>query len=144
MWIERISLRNWRAYEDVDFHFPVPDTRHNVVLIGATNDVGKTSLLEAVSVCLFGDEGAEHLVRCGAKTKYRSFLENAFRRQARESRRASVEVVFHMDKSVTLAVKRVLHFQTNGKFRSEEVIITHNGAPLEIPALDRRQDSTLR
>ena len=48
MWISEIDLTNFKAYEKVQFSFPKPEPRKNLVLIGALNGHGKTSLLEAI------------------------------------------------------------------------------------------------
>jgi DNA repair exonuclease SbcCD ATPase subunit len=61
--IRRLSLRNWRNYEDVTIEF-----RPGTTFVVASNGVGKTSLAEAARWALFGTKTRDnHLaVRAGA------------------------------------------------------------------------------
>ena len=61
--IRRLSLRNWRAYEDIDLRFS-----RGTTFIVASNGIGKTSLIEAARWALYGEHrAAEHdAVRKGA------------------------------------------------------------------------------
>lgn len=63
MHIRSIRLRDWKAYVDATLDFPKPTKRRNVVLLGAMNGYGKTSLLEALVLCLFGKDGLGILAR---------------------------------------------------------------------------------
>lgn len=60
MYISRIHLSNWRSYGDAEFVFEQPSGRRPLVLIGAMNGHGKTSLLFALYVGLFGRFGLRH------------------------------------------------------------------------------------
>src|SRR5579871_71002 len=59
--LREITLRNWRSYRAATFTFPVPQGKERVILIGAMNRAGKTSLLTALYLCLFGREALLHL-----------------------------------------------------------------------------------
>jgi DNA sulfur modification protein DndD len=48
MWIERLELANFKAYQDQTFTFLKPQNGRNLVLIGGLNGHGKTTLLEAL------------------------------------------------------------------------------------------------
>ena len=49
MWIKRIKLKNFKSYAEAEFEFPAPEQGRNLVLIGAENGHGKTTLLEAIT-----------------------------------------------------------------------------------------------
>lgn len=71
MWISRISLRNFKSYRNQTFEFPRPVDGRNLVLVGGVNGYGKTTLLEAVYVGLYGEEAVNHraLDRAGLKVR---------------------------------------------------------------------------
>lgn len=140
MWINRIELTNWRAYEHAVFNIPRPqNAKTNVVLIGAKNGVGKTSLLEAVTLCLFGKDGLGFLGRGrsgNAKLPYGDFLRGAFYGLADQSSlKASAAVTFTMEGGSEMSVERTWHFKANRDFREDELHIRKDGSPIEVPAL---------
>ena len=63
MFLRSIQLRDWKAYASGQFDFPIPTKNKNVVLIGAKNGYGKTSLLEAIILGLYGRDGMHALAR---------------------------------------------------------------------------------
>lgn len=79
MWISKLELTCFKSYQHQVFDFPEPDAGRNIVLIGGMNGFGKTSILEALYLCLYGKEAIIHLARAGLKTDdkkgYPTFLE---------------------------------------------------------------------
>ena len=144
MWINRIVLVNWRAYSHATFEMPRRGIRSNVVVIGAENEVGKTSLLEAVTLCLFGERGLSSLGRSmvGGKNvplAYGSFLCGAFHNLADlSSPKSSVTLVFEMENGGEISVERVWHFGPNREFRGEDFFVQKDGKDITIPALADR------
>jgi DNA sulfur modification protein DndD len=63
MWIEKIELTNFKSYQYQRFEFPKPEQGRNLVLIGGMNGFGKTTLLDALYLCLYGEEATLHLAR---------------------------------------------------------------------------------
>ncbi len=61
MYLSHIHLRNWRSYADAEFRFAPPTPRRRLVLIGAMNGSGKTSLLVSLYLGLFGRHGLRHV-----------------------------------------------------------------------------------
>ena len=53
--IKKIHLQNWRCYEDQVIEFDL-NTDKNIWIIWGLNGYGKTSILEAVLWCLYGNE----------------------------------------------------------------------------------------
>lgn len=60
MYLSRIHLINWRSYADAIFEFKKPTERKPVVLVGAMNGHGKTSLLISLYLGLFGRFGLRY------------------------------------------------------------------------------------
>jgi DNA sulfur modification protein DndD len=60
MYLSRLHLQNWRSYGDAAFDFNEPTSRRSVVLIGAMNGHGKTSLLVSLYLGLFGRFGLRY------------------------------------------------------------------------------------
>lgn len=54
MIINKLKLKNFRSYEnEVEFNF-TPDGDKNIVLIGGENGSGKSSIFEAIKLCIYG------------------------------------------------------------------------------------------
>ena len=59
MILKKVVLHNYTAFEgkqEINLT-PTENTEQNIILIGAMNGSGKTSLLEAVKLCLYGERG---------------------------------------------------------------------------------------
>ena len=76
MWISKIELRKFKSYDNQVFKFPAPseDGRH-IILIGGMNGYGKTTLLQAIYLGLYGNEAIDSLIRAGLmdETNYKEF-----------------------------------------------------------------------
>src|SRR5947199_9131362 len=97
MYLRSIQIRDWKAYANATFDFPIPTKNKNVVLIGAKNGYGKTSLLEALIVGLYGRDGMNARARAittisDAEKSYDEFVERAFHAQAIEQGRTSISI----------------------------------------------------
>ncbi|QGY03254.1 DNA sulfur modification protein DndD [Methylobacterium mesophilicum SR1.6/6] len=136
MYLKSIQLREWKAYALAKFDFPAPRAGKNIVLIGAQNGYGKTSLFEAVVLGLFGKDGMPLIARAGFKeigeerqnTTYRAFLEKAVNNVAIRNGRAtcSVTLTFGLDEEdEEIEIKRIWSFTDSGNFKpaDEEVQI---------------------
>ena len=69
MWISDITLKNFKSYKDATFEFPEPKNGKNIVIIGAKNGHGKTTLLEAIYLGLYNEDAMSHLDRAGLNEK---------------------------------------------------------------------------
>src|SRR3546814_13080378 len=104
MWISKLELVCFKSYQAQTFEFPSPDEGQNIVLIGGMNGFGKTSILEALYLCLYGKEAMIHLARAGLKSDdkrgYPTFLERALNGEAKRegSESMMVRVTIHKSK----------------------------------------------
>lgn len=126
MYLQQILLHNWKLYGgEHQFDFPEPGKRQNVILIGAKNGYGKTSLLEAIALGLYGRDGLDIVARADTigdddkrRQGYRRFIEGAWYERARHEGETdmSVELVFHeADTGKTIGIRRTWHFTVEGR-----------------------------
>lgn len=153
MFIQSIRLHQWKAYVDVDISFPESSPEKNVILIGAKNGYGKTSLLEALVLGLFGRDGLPLIGRAnfdndGQKLdySYNEFLERAFHGKALEfgQRSMSVELMFVTDEFEPIRIKRTWYFSGRGSHKpeDEEVLIWRGQDEdlVQVPKLEERDE----
>lgn len=126
MYLRSIRLRDWKAYANAAFEFPVPTKHKNVVLIGAKNGYGKTSLLESLILGLYGRDGMNALARAitsnaEADKSYDEFLERALHAQAIQQGRTSISIEIVLEDEVErLKIVRKWHFTGQGKHRRDQ------------------------
>lgn len=94
MQLQRLILHNYSVFEGAcEFSLEVHTPDKNVVIIGGKNGAGKTSILEAVRLCLYGAQG----VNKKPGREYRSFLQSRINRTAlkfSQNAKAYVELQF--------------------------------------------------
>jgi DNA sulfur modification protein DndD len=150
MHLRSIKLRDWKAFQEAHFEFPAPTKKKNVILIGAMNGYGKTSLLEAVVLGLFGRDGLNVLARAVMADdesdrlahSYDDFLGRALHAKAPEQGRtsASVEITLEDDDD-TLTIQRIWHFSGSGKHkREDEEVRIWRGVDRELVRRPRMED----
>ena len=146
MWISRLELTCFKGYQHQVFSFPEPADGKNIVLIGGMNGYGKTSILEALYLCLYGKDAMVHLARAGLKTDdkkgYPTFLERAFNGEALRGGldTMSVRVIINKTKTKAIDIGRKWYFRTNGNWTNEEEAIVREvvrGVP-DTPRQDGR------
>jgi len=144
LWISKIELTNFKSYRHAEFNFPEPENGKNIVLIGGINGYGKTSVLEALYLCLYGKDAIVHLARAGLKTDefkgYPSFLERAFNGEARRDSEdlMSVRVVVQKTRTKGLDILRRWYFRTStGAWLEDEAVVREiaKGVP-GVPKVD--------
>ncbi|GEM_PF-455110 len=146
MWISRLELTCFKGYQHQVFSFPEPADGKNLVLIGGMNGYGKTSILEALYLCLYGKDAMVHLARAGLKTDdkkgYPTFLERAFNGEAKRDGldMMSVRIVINKTKTKAYDIGRKWYFRANGNWTNEEeapVRVVVRGVP-DTPSIDGR------
>lgn len=130
MWISKLELVCFKSYQHQIFEFPMPEAGQNIVLIGGMNGFGKTSILEALYLGLYGRDAIIHLARAGLKTDektgYPTFLERAFNGEAKRDHGDTmmVRVVIHKTPTKSTNICRKWFFKANGDWsREEEVVV---------------------
>jgi DNA sulfur modification protein DndD len=132
MWISKLELTCFKSYQHQVFDFPEPEDGRNIVLIGGMNGFGKTSILEALYLCLYGKEAIIHLARAGLKTDdkkgYPTFLEGAFNGEAKRdgSDTMMVRVTINRTKTIGIDICRKWFYRTNGNWSGEEEAIVRD------------------
>jgi len=120
MWIEKIELINFKAYQKQIFTFPKPEQDRNLVLIGGKNGFGKTTLLEALYLCLYDKDAISHLGRAGLKEdSYKKFLQSALHGKtliASSDKKMSVSVRFMEKENYGFEITRTWFFDSKGDF----------------------------
>ena len=103
MWISNIELINFKSYAHQIFEFPKPSESKNIVLIGGMNGYGKTTILEALYLGLYGKDSISHLGRAGIKgnSGYKSFLKKALHGAALEIGQDLMAVNIQLDPDIT-------------------------------------------
>lgn len=129
MWIAKIELFNFKSYQHQTFEFPQPKGGRNIVLIGGMNGYGKTSVLEALYLGLYGKEAVEHLGRAGLKDDvgYRKFLERALHGTAIRTGRESmwVKIQINQTNAEGFEVTRKWFFTRSGDWTGEDEVVIY-------------------
>ncbi|MGZ8284174.1 MAG: AAA family ATPase [Allosphingosinicella sp.] len=129
MQLRSILLRNWKGYRRTRLRIPPGEASRNVVILEGYNGAGKTSLLEAIQLCLYGRSGLPLLARAADNGRrdasYDEFLERGLSIECRgRPERISIALEFADDDSA-IALERIWHFNASGRHRprDEEVRI---------------------
>lgn len=126
MYLHRLELRDFKAFEFARFDFPKPLPGKNVVLIGGRNGFGKTSLFEAVALGLFGRHGIRLIGRAAPALdgqqrdeSFARFIERAFFAEALSCGRKAcrITLVFEDDQGESLEITRTWHFYDTGQLK---------------------------
>lgn len=159
MYLKYITLRDWKAYGgESKLELPTPTKRKNVVIIGAPNGFGKTSILEALLFGLYGRDALPLVARANknfereADKGYPSFLQRAIHAQALHEGRHSMTVELGFEDlesdsgTTSLSISRTWYFKTDGTFREEQVqiFLGDDRRPLRAPRLEDDADDFFR
>jgi DNA sulfur modification protein DndD len=145
MILKTVTLHNYTAFDgtqEINLS-PTENAEQNIILIGAMNGSGKTSLLEAVKLCLYGERGSGLLSTREAET---NFISKKFNYNARDrkEKKMSIELTFDdvpIPDPHEIKVKREWFFDSlTGKYESYSMSIYKNGKELELVAREQWQD----
>jgi len=97
------------------------------------NGYGKTTILEALYLCLYGKDALPHLARAGLKTDeyrgYPTFLEKSLNGEAKRdgADTMSIRVVINRTKNKGIDIVRRWYFRPTGTWQDEEAIVRELG-----------------
>ena len=127
MIIESLTLNNFGAYKGRQFFDLVPeDEKKPIILIGALNGSGKTTFLNSIQLCLYGNNAPQVKL---SKMSYSDYLKNKINRSVDKQEGASIRVnliIEENSESETLSIERRWAENENGKIK-EKVLILRNG-----------------
>ncbi len=147
MYIKRLSINNFKVYPGanvIDFEEPNPRSKLNCYLFGGLNGAGKTSLLQAIVLGLYGIQ-SEGIVFDRTRSEnlqkvYERFLEESFSHKALAEGETAmvVEVVLQHD-GQEIHIGRTWWFRDDGKYVDEGIEVAVNGSPLKLSVQDENQ-----
>lgn len=131
MWIKSIELTNFKSYKKAQFDFLEPEVGKNLVVIGAENGHGKTTLLEALYLGLYDADAMPYLSRAGVDSNqnksYPDYIARALHQSAdSKHRRYHMQIVIEIvsrNAQGTLSgikVKRTWHFDESKAFLKDD------------------------
>lgn len=146
MLLSKIALHNFSAFEGTQVVelTSTNNPQQNITLIGAMNGAGKTSLLDAVKLCLYGERGKGFL---NTRETPSEFISKRFNYNARDRRETEMWVELTLDKvelpgaSHQIQVRRTWYFHpTHGTNDGDKFTIIKDGKELQIITRQHWQD----
>lgn len=146
MLLSKIALHNFSAFEGTQVVelTSTNNPQQNITLIGAMNGAGKTSLLDAVKLCLYGERGKGFLNTRETPTE---FIRKRFNYNARERHETKMWIELTLDKvelpgaSHQIKVMRTWHFHpVRGTNEGDEFTIIKDGKEMQIITREHWQD----
>ncbi|MBI3649440.1 MAG: DNA sulfur modification protein DndD [Acidobacteria bacterium] len=145
MLLSKIALHNYSAFEGTQtLDLKVNGDQKNIILIGAMNGSGKTSLLDAVKLCLYGERNCGLLPPRELPSEFvlKRFNYNAHERHETEM---WIELVFDdvelPGATHQIQVRRTWRFHSiRGQYTDDDFTIIKDGKPLQLIDQDHWQD----
>ncbi len=115
MRISSIQLKNFKSYRNQIFEFPPNNGNKNLIIIGGMNGYGKTTILEALYLGLYGKEGLIYLARAGftldrTEKNYSNYLTHAFNGNADPNSPMSIAIELLDENNQGFKIKRSWYF----------------------------------
>ena len=129
MKIIKLTLCNFKNYRGENhFDFSVSPDK-NVVLIGGMNGSGKTSIPEAIRLCLYGRKLNGQMIN---EKKYEAYINDMWTR-GEEKKNMQISLDVAVDENIRTTVITVSRtFKKKGDSVEEKLTITQNGRELEL------------
>ena len=133
---ERLTLRNFKRFSG-KHEVPLRGPEGQVTIIAAENGVGKTTLMEAIHISLYGEEGFQFL---HPGKDFETWLEAAYSVDAGSDRTILLALEMQDHIMGKIRISRVYWLaDQDGESIEEEVGITIDGKPLEREPGERRE-----
>lgn len=145
MILKNVTLHNYTAFEgtqEINLT-PTKNSEQNIILIGAMNGSGKTSLLEAVKLCLYGERASGLVPQRESESSFinKKFNYNA---RARHDKKMFIELTFDdvpLPNPHEIKIQRGWIFDSiSGRYESSAMTIYKDGKELELVAREQWQD----
>lgn len=133
MKINKLEIRNFKNYTGINrFDLSVTDQK-KIILIGGENGSGKTTIQEAIRLCLFGRLMDGPVM---SEKEYNDYISGCLNKSARSKGIASMSIILDltMDDSFPifdLKVRRSFHFAKKGMLK-EELELTQSDQEIEM------------
>lgn len=145
MILKNAVLHNYTAFEGTQQInlTPTENSEQNIILIGAMNGSGKTSLLEAVKLCLYGERGSGLVPPRESEASFinKKFNYNA---RARHEKKMFIELTFDavpIPDPHEIRIQRSWTFDSiSGRYESTALTIYKDNKELELVAREQWQD----
>lgn len=138
--IRDVSISNFKNYNGLSTVNLETNSDENIVLIGGKNGFGKSTLCEAIRLCLFGKKLFGSPL---SKNEYNEYLKSVTNDQNKNSDSQSfINLNIQMDESFgnyEINVQRKWTYK-NGEVNGDELIITRNGREFEYIPEDYWED----
>lgn len=129
----KLLIENYKSFQFLtEISFPEINSGNNIFLIGGMNGAGKTSILEAISYCLYG-------------TKVENIYNNINRKEkARGNTQVTFELNIELDDHTDLVVKRTwnagITHNPRPKDLVERLVVVQNGKRVSVQNQQMWQD----
>lgn len=111
-----IKLYNFKGYYKENIIDLRPENDKPIILIGGRNEAGKTSIIDAIKICLYGTYFIDKKIR--KKSEYINYIDQSINRNALKEgdKKAFIEInlsYLHFDKLRTINIRRTLDADLN-------------------------------
>ncbi len=127
MIISKLSIKNFRNYSGTtDIDLSIDDYR-NMILFGGQNGAGKTSMVDAIRLCLYGQKmDGEPL----SDAKYQDYIGSVCNRHSDGNMMISLDIVLNEENPpIELNIER--RFTKKGSKFNEELLLRKSGSKVE-------------
>lgn len=128
MILQSIQLENFGLYQGKHELYFVPNEKRPVTLIGGLNGRGKTTLLDAITLGLYGRRALKYLQ--DERIKYTTYLDNHINKNALYGSKTSITITLADSSLAQDVISLCRSWEKRLKADPEEVLIaTRNGVP---------------
>ena len=128
MIITEVVITDFRNYSGVNKLDLETDDTHNIVLIGGQNGAGKTSMVDAIRLCLYGNRFNGTVL---SDSKYQQYLRSVCNKNSKGGLSISLKIILNEENPpISINVERT--FKKNGDSFDEELILRKSGSKVEL------------